>query len=111
MNVVNPNYLKMILYSVTLNIEKDVHDEGLVWMKSVHVPSVMKTGLFLENKILRLLNEEELNTGITYSFQYFLKDLTALEIFQKDFEDALDAELYKKYRNKFVEFRTVLEVL
>ncbi len=101
----------MILYSVTINIEKDVHDEWFAWMKSVHVPSLLNTGFFLESKILRLLNEEELNTGITYSFQYFLKDISTLESFQKDFEDKLDAELYKKYKNKFVEFRTVLEVV
>ena len=94
-----------------MNIEKEVHDEWLAWMKSVHIPSLLNTGLFLENKILRLLNEEEQNTGITYSFQYYLKDLSALENFQINFEERLDTELYKRYKNMFVEFRTVLEVI
>ncbi len=101
----------MILYSITINIEKVVHDEWLAWMKNVHVPSVLNTGLFLESKILRLLNEEEQNTGITYSFQYFLKNISSLENFRENFERAIDLELYKKYQNMFVEFRTILEIV
>ncbi len=45
----------MIIYNVTININHDVHDNWLDWMRSVHIPDVMATGMFLESKMLRLL--------------------------------------------------------
>jgi hypothetical protein len=101
----------MILYSITINIEKGVHDQWLEWMRNSYVPEIMKTGFFIENKILKLLTEEDANTGITYSFQYYLKDLDTLEQFQIEAEPVFTAALYKKYRNQFVEFTTILEVI
>ena len=62
----------MILYNVTINIDYDVHDEWLDWMKNKHIPDVLKTGLFIENKICRILAEED--GGKSYSIQYFLKN-------------------------------------
>jgi len=101
----------MILYSITINIEKVVHDQWLDWIRAHHVPTILKTGLILDNKILKLFNEEENNTGITYSFQFFFRDFEALEIYQREFEPGIDNELYKNYSSQFVEFRTVLEVI
>jgi len=40
----------MIIYSVTVNIDDSVHDEWVTWMKEVHIPDVMATGYFLENR-------------------------------------------------------------
>ena len=45
---------KMILYNVTVNIENAVADEWLQWMKEVHVPDVMRTGIFIQNTIFRI---------------------------------------------------------
>ena len=36
----------MILYNVTVKIAKAVHDDWLEWMKTVHIPDVLKTNLF-----------------------------------------------------------------
>ncbi len=41
----------MILYNVTISIDPEVHQEWLAWMKEVHIPDVLKTGMFRENKI------------------------------------------------------------
>ena len=101
----------MILYSITINIEKRVHDQWFEWMKTSYVPKIMETGFFLDYKILKLLTEEDANSGITYSFQYYLKNLETLEQFQIEAEPAFTEALYTKYRNQFVEFTTILEVL
>ena len=55
----------MILYNITINIDYDVHDEWLEWMKQVHIPQVLKTGLFIENRICQIHAEEE--GGRSYS--------------------------------------------
>lgn len=100
----------MILYSVTINIENTVHDEWLQWMKNEHVPNVLETGLFVDNKILRLLTEID-NGGVTYSFQYYLKSMEDYIVYQNEHADRLQGEHMKRYKDKFVAFRTILEVL
>lgn len=99
----------MIIYNVTINIEQDVHDEWLQWMRDVHVHDVMQTGLFTEYKICKLLVEEE--QGITYSFQYTCPSLEAYERYRVEHAPRLQADVKKKYEGKFVAFRSLLEVL
>ena len=50
--------MKKVFYNVTVVIEHASHDEWLKWMTEVHVPDAMKTGIFLESKICRLLGSE-----------------------------------------------------
>jgi hypothetical protein len=100
----------MILYNVTINIDNACHDEWLQWMKSKHIPDLMATGYFIRNNILRLLNEED-NGGVTYAFQYYLQTLEDLNNYEKTHEAFFQAEHQERYRDKYVSFRTVLEVV
>lgn len=99
----------MIIYNVTVNIENDVREEWLQWMKEKHIPDVMRTGNFLENKICKVLVNEE--QGTTYSIQYTCKSMEILEDYQRTHASRLQKEHADKYANKFVAFRTLLEVL
>ena len=99
----------MILYNITINIDYDVHDDWLLWMKEVHVPDVLKTGLFLNAKICRIHAEEE--GGKSYSIQYLLKNMGDYETYQKEFSSKLQQQHSTKYKGKFVAFRTILEVV
>jgi len=99
----------MIIYNVTVNIDDSVHDEWLRWMKTVHIPEVMKTGFFIENKICRLLVEEE--AGTSYAIQYTCRNMADLETYQRDHSPRLQQEHTEKYKGKFVAFRTLLEIV
>ena len=99
----------MILYNVTINIDYDVHDEWLDWIKNKHIPDVLKTGLFIENKICRILAEED--GGKSYSIQYFLKNMDDYYTYQKEYASSLQLEHTQKYEGKFAAFRTILEVV
>jgi len=98
-----------IIYNVTINIDDDIKEEWLQWMKTVHIPDVMATGCFEEFKICRLLVEEE--KGTTFAIQYTAKSLEAFENYQKNFASALQKEHSEKFKEKFVAFRTLLEDL
>lgn len=100
----------MILYNVTVNIEKDVESEWLQWMREEHIPAVLDTGLFKHNKIFRLLNETE-NEDTTYSIQYFAESMDHVEVYLDKFAPALVQEHMDRYKYKHVAFRTVLEEL
>ena len=99
----------MIIYNVTVNIDNDIREEWLRWMKTVHIPDVMATGYFLENKICRVLVDEE--QGTTYSIQYTVNNMKDLEEYQQRHAPRLQKEHSDRYANKFVAFRTLLEIV
>ncbi|MEI6487373.1 MAG: DUF4286 family protein [Bacteroidota bacterium] len=99
----------MIIYNVTVNIENDVREEWLNWMKEIHVPDVMRTGYFVENKICKVLVDEE--QGTTYSIQYTCVNMKDLEEYQREHAPRLQKEHAEKFANKFVSFRTLLEIV
>jgi len=101
----------MIIYNVTINIEEEVHEEWLSWMKRDHIPAVMNTGLFLENRICKVITTDPEETGHTYAIQYSCTNMNDLEEYQKDHGPKLQQEHTDKYAGKFVAFRTLLSVV
>jgi len=99
----------MILYNVTISIDATVEEEWLQWMKEIHIPDVMNTGLFIDNKICRIHAEEE--GGKSYSIQYLAKSWSEYNQYQDMFALKLQQEHTLKFSGKFAAFRTILEVV
>jgi hypothetical protein len=101
--------MNKILYNVTCSVDENIHEEWLDWMKFVHIPDVMRTGLFIENKICRIKEFEE--NGITYAVQYTCRNRADYDRYQREFAPGLQAHHLQKYGEKVVAFRTVLEII
>ena len=101
----------MIIYNVTINVEDDIHDDWLKWMKNTHIPDVMQTGYFLEYKMCRVLSIQEDETGNTYAIQYTSSSMDDLNEYQEKHATRLQEEHTTRYKGKFVAFRTLLEVV
>jgi len=99
----------MIIYNVTVNVENDIREEWLQWVKQKHIPEVMATGYFIENKICKVLVDEE--QGTTYSVQYTCTSMEKLKEYQQHCAPALQKEHADKYGTKALAFRTLLEIL
>ncbi len=99
----------MILYNVTVKITHSVHDEWLRWMKEVHIPDVLETGLFQSHRICRILQDEV--DGVTYAFQYLCEDMAAFQHYQQAFAPALQQDHSERYKGQYVAFRTLMEVV
>ena len=99
----------MIIYNVTVRIDKEIEKQWLDWMKNTHIPDVMNTALFLDCKISRVLEEEV--GGHTYTVQYSCKNRQDYEKYQNEFAPKLQAHHSKKFAGKFTAFRTLLEVV
>jgi hypothetical protein len=99
----------MFIYNVTINIDPSVHDEWLKWMKEVHIPDVMRTGCFVENRVLKVLHVED--EGTTYSIQYTFKDMSDMEEYRARHAPRLQKDTMDRYKDKFVAFRTLLEIV
>ncbi|HEY6161533.1 MAG TPA: DUF4286 family protein [Bacteroidia bacterium] len=97
----------MIIYNVTVNIDNDVREEWLRWMKEIHIPAVMATGYFLQNRICKILVDEE--SGTSYSIQYTCANMEDLLEYQEKEAPRLQKEHSERYKDKFVAFRTLLE--
>ncbi|WP_411766373.1 DUF4286 family protein [Winogradskyella sp. A3E31] len=99
----------MIIYNVTVNVDDEVHDQWLVWIKE-HIPQVLATGKFSDAKLTRVLVEEEMG-GVTYSIQYKAHSRKALDDYYKEDAERLRADGLKLFADKMLAFRTELEVI
>ncbi len=90
-------------------MDPQIHEEWLDWMKFTHIPEVMATGFFLENKICRIHEFEE--NGITYAIQYVCRSKQELDRYQKEKAPALQKAHSDKYGSRVAAFRTVLEII
>ncbi|WP_258105383.1 DUF4286 family protein [Marinoscillum sp. MHG1-6] len=101
----------MIIYNVTANVEEDIAEEWLMWMREVHIPKTLETGCFHDHKVLRLMNERSDVPGITYAVQYFARDIRELTRFASQHEPGLQQDVFQKYGERVVFFKTLLEEL
>ncbi len=97
----------MIIYNVTVQLDKEVHQEWLQWMKNKHIPEVMASGQFLDYRIFRLIDESE--EVVTYACQYQCESMDNIHRYQETYAPALQADHRKRYDGRFVAFRTLLE--
>ncbi len=99
----------MIIYNVTVNVDHDIVEDWLQWMKEKHIPDVMNTGKFTGFKFCKILTAQPDETGQTFAIQYFCNDLATLEDYQQNDAPALQKEHTERYGNKAAAFRTLLE--
>ncbi len=98
----------MILYNITVSIEKAAEPEWLQWIKQVYVPSVMQSELFERHSVYRLLNETE-GDDTSYALQFYAKDLSKLEEYLELHAPAILEAHNTRYKYRHVSFMTVLE--
>ncbi|MBK9505965.1 MAG: DUF4286 family protein [Chitinophagales bacterium] len=100
----------MYIYNVTVKIDQSRADEWLVWMREKHIPDVMATGFFTENRVCRLVDEGDME-GITFAIQYTCNDLDDFLQYKLTKAPALQKDHSEKFGTDFVAFRTLMEVV
>jgi len=99
----------MFLYNVTLILEDAAAQEWLQWMQETHIPQVMATGMFVSNRLLKVVDSP--NEGVTYCAQYVVDSLENYNQYQEVHAPALQAELNERYKNRFVAYRSLMEFI
>lgn len=99
----------MIIYNVTVKIANEVHDDWVNWMKTKHIPDVMATGKFTKYTFSKVLVEDP--EGTNYSIQYTCESLAHLDQYQEEHALELQQEHATRYKDQFVAFRTLLEIV
>jgi len=99
----------MLLYNVTLIIDDSAAEEWLQWMQETHIPEVMATGMFVSNRLLKVIDSP--NEGVTYCSQYITQSMEDYETYQQQYAPAIQEDLNNRFKNRLVAFRTLMEYI
>ena len=100
----------MLIYNVTTKVDWTIADDWVQWMKEEHIPAVIATGSFLKYQFVKLLQTDE-EEGPTYAVQYFATTQNEFDNYLKLYADALRKETTEKWGNRFIAFRSLMEVV
>jgi hypothetical protein len=99
----------MIIYNLAIKIEKDTAEAYVNWLKQEHIPALMETGLFLDYRMSRLLEQDD-NEGPTYIVQYFCDSIAQYNEYIEVHAQRLREKGTQRFGAKFIAFRTLMEV-
>ena len=89
----------MIIYSIHIEIPKNIIQNWKNWMQKTHIPDVMKTGMFLNfkfNKSKNIKDKEAL-----YIIQYTSSNISKYLNYKTGFATELQHQHNKKFKNQF----------
>ncbi|HZW78046.1 MAG TPA: DUF4286 family protein [Flavobacteriaceae bacterium] len=98
----------MYIYNVTINIDADIREEWVKWMREEHIPAMLATGKF-SKALMTKVNASE-DTGLTYSVQYTTDSKATLQKYYDEDAETLRAQS-GRFAGNFIAFRTELEVI
>jgi hypothetical protein len=98
----------MLLYNVTVGVDKEIEAEWLSWVKQYYLPAVMQTGAFQHFKIYKVLTHEDENS-VSYSIQYFSDAIEKIVNFLNNDGKRLVEEHRSRFKDKHVVFNTLLQ--
>ena len=97
----------MFIYNITTKIDNDIENEWLLWQKEIHIPEVMNTGLFYDNRFFKLVDPDEPD-GKIYIIQFYLESLSLYETYIMQYSQRFTEKNINKWGVQFVVFQSLL---
>jgi len=101
----------MVIYSVSITIEKSIETEWLDWMKEIHIPEVIDTGFFIDWGIYKVIIPQDNENEVTFRIDYILKSIKHYEDYINSSASKLQSEHSVKFEGKFKASRAVYSIL
>lgn len=99
-----------VIYNVTIKVEKSIENNWLQWLMKEHAPQIIATNCFTKFVTYKLLEHDD-EEGTTYIVQYFYEDMQGYQRYINEFAEHFRNESLKKWSNKLIAFRTVMQVI
>jgi hypothetical protein len=99
----------MIIYNVTIAIDKRVEKEWVSWMKTRHIPEVLATGHFTSYRMCKILHEDDETQS--FAVQYFCESMDIFMQYNQQHAPRLQADHKKHFPDQFVAIRTLMEII
>ncbi len=100
----------MLVYNITIKIEPGIEKDWVQWQQEEHIPGVMSSGCFTHHLFYRLTEPVEPGE-ITYVIQYFAISNENYQRYIKDHAPALREKAMERWGDRFIAFRTVMELV
>jgi len=98
----------MLLYNVTVGIDKAIEAEWLIWMRDKHIPVVLATGYFKGYKMYKVLHDQGEDTT-SYSVQFFAERIEDVLAYLEKNAPAITEIHRARFKDRHVVFQTLLE--
>lgn len=99
----------IIIYSETTAVAESVEQNWLEFMKTVHIPSIMETGLFLDYRFVRVPASE--GVDVSYNLQLRCENNEKFNQFKAFHEAGFQSVIAQRYQGNYGSFNTMLEEL
>ncbi|MFT4062856.1 MAG: DUF4286 family protein [Edaphocola sp.] len=100
----------MIIYNITAKVASPEAERWLQWMRNVHIPEMMRTGLFGEYRLCRLLEQDD-GDGDTFVVQYHCDSAEHYGTYQKEHATLMRKKQMDNFGTAYVAFHTAMEIL
>ena len=100
----------MFVYNITVKVDNEIVHQWLQWQREVHIPEIMATNLFDDNKIFKLLEHDD-NNSSTYVLQYFTETKENYNRYINEYAPALREKALERWGNNFIAFRTLMQIV
>ena len=99
----------MLIYNTTFQVDDDIHDNFLIWIKECYMVEVQKHVVLKAPRICRILSHRE--EGSAYSLQWEVENSGLLHRWHMEQGTRLNEELTKLFKDKVIGFPTLMEVI
>jgi Domain of unknown function (DUF4286) len=100
----------MIIYNVTIKVDHSIAENWINWLREEHIPEMINTGCFTKATILQMLDNEE-EDGKTFAIQYHAPGISFYNRYIENHADKMRQKSIDKWGQRFIAFRTVMEVV
>ncbi len=91
----------MIIYQVRLVLKPEIEEDWLYWMRAVHIPDVIATGLIRNYQFLKERDSEEL----VYYAKYHFDSIEDYKQYESEFAPQLKQDVIERYPDQFTASR------
>ena len=100
----------MLIFNTTYQVTTKHTENWIQWIKTDHIPYMMKSELFLEPQISKIVGSED-ESGTSFSVQYKIDNMDSLILWHKQYATEFQGIVSAKFGTEVVFFSTVLEIL
>jgi hypothetical protein len=100
----------MIIYNVTIKVDKSIAAAWLKWLQHEHIAEVINTGCFTQAKLMQLLEVDDAE-GPTYAIQYFAESKALYNRYIEKHAPLMRQKGFDKWGDSFIAFRSVMQVV
>lgn len=100
----------MLIFNTTYLVADKVHGAWLKWVREQHIPQLIQSGFFHSPQVAKVLSVEE-QEGTSYSVQFRVADMDALEQWHLQYATDFEQDLKKRFSTDVLFFATVLQII